>query len=469
MRLFSLFSRFFDWLLTPLHRLVKSLNPYVPQELSRDGVEPIRIEESGVKRTAGKLVLVTFVVFFAWAATAPIDQGIVIPGTIVVLGARKAVQHPSGGVVEEIRVKEGDEVKQGDILLRINPLNVDANLQQAENDFINALAAYSRLLAERLEAGAIIWDPELLTFAENPQATKARQLQVALFSSRRAEYVGQREILRRQGESLRQQLVEKERILGLRKTQLIPIAEDAESMRKLAADGFVPRSNANAAERVNLDAQIGLTTLQSDLFTSRIAITANDLELSKLKAAYNKQIDTELNEAQRAKETLRARVLSLRYDQSLASVRAPSSGIIVALKVHTVGGVITGSQVLMEIVPKEQQLIVEAAVAPDQIDKIRVGMPTDLRFTAFNLLTTPVVPGKVKLVGADRLPPAPPLFPQEYFLAQIETTAEGYKLLGENAVVAGMPVEVIVKRGERTFLSYLIRPITDRFARSFME
>jgi protease secretion system membrane fusion protein len=123
----------------------------------------------------------------------------------------------------------------------------------------------------------------------------------------------------------------------------------------------------------------------------------------------------------------------------------------------------------MEIVPKEQKLIVEAAVPPHQIDKVNVGLLADLRFTAFNSITTPVVPGVVKLVGADRLPPAPPLFPQEYFLAQVETTPEGYKLLGENDIVAGMPVEVIVKRGERTFLSYLLRPLTDRFARSFKE
>jgi protease secretion system membrane fusion protein len=465
----SALSALFDRLIAPLQRWAQSFNPYVPQELVRDGIEPVRIEESGVKRQAGKVVLIAFLVFFVWAVTAPIDQGAVIPGTVVVMGSRKAVQHLSGGVVEEIRVREGDEVQMGDVLLRINPLNVDANLQQAENEFINALAAYSRLLAERLEASSITWDPELLAFRATQQAMTARHLQQALFASRRAEYTGQREILQRQGQGLRQQLVEKESILGLRKTQLAPIVEDAKSMRKLADDGFVPRSNANTAERSSIDAQIGISTLQSEISSNRIAITANELELSKLKAAYFKQVDTELTDAQKSKETLRARVLSLRFDQSLTSVRAPTSGIIVGVKTHTVGGVISGGQVLMEIVPKEQKLIVEAAVPPHQIDKVNVGLLADLRFTAFNSITTPVVPGVVKLVGADRLPPAPPLFPQEYFLAQVETTPEGYKLLGENDIVAGMPVEVIVKRGERTFLSYLLRPLTDRFARSFKE
>jgi len=240
-------------------------------------------------------------------------------------------------------------------------------------------------------------------------------------------------------------------------------------MRKLAMDGFVPRTNANNSERSSVDAQIGLTSLQAEMSTIKTSLASNELELSKIKSAYNRQIDTDLNEAQKSKEGLRAKVLSLRFDQSLSNVKAPTSGVVVALKAHTVGGVITGGQVLMEIVPKEQKLIVEAAVPPQMIDKVSVGLVTDLRFTAFNTLTTPVIPGVVKLVGADRLPPLPPLFPQEYFLAQIETTQQGQQLLIEKSIVAGMPVEVVVKSGERTFMSYLIKPLTDRFAASFKE
>jgi protease secretion system membrane fusion protein len=240
-------------------------------------------------------------------------------------------------------------------------------------------------------------------------------------------------------------------------------------MRKLASDGFVPRTNANNAERSSVEAQIGLTSLQAEMSTIKTSLASNELELSKIKSAFNRQVDTELNEAQKSKEGLRAKVLSLRFDQSLSNVRAPTAGVVVALKAHTVGGVITGGQVLMEIVPKVQKLIVQAAVPPEMIDKVSVGMLTDLRFTAFSTLTTPVVPGLVKLVGADRLPPLPPLFPKEYFLAQIETTTEGQQLLREKNIVAGMPVEVVVKSGERTFMSYLFKPLTDRFAAAFKD
>ncbi len=461
MMLNKIFDRLQEW--------AKSFNPYVPEDLKKDGMEPVRIEESQVKRQSGKVVIVTFAIFVIWAVTAPLDQGLVVQGTVVVQGSRKAVQHPTGGVVLEILVREGDEVREGDVVLKINPLNVDANLLQAENEFINALATYSRLLTERLGEQFIKWDAELLAMDKKVQVKEAMVLQSALFSSRRLEYLGQREILLRQAQGLREQLLDKQKVLKLRESQIGAITEDADSMRKLAIDGFVPRSNANNAERSSVEALVGVATLQAEMSTIKTSLASIDLELNKIKSAFNRQVDTELNEAQKSKEGLRAKVLSLRFDQSLSNVRAPTSGVVVALKAHTVGGVITGSQVLMEIVPKEQKLIVEAAVPPQMIDKLSTGMATDLRFTAFNSLTTPVIPGVVKLVGADRLPPMPPLFPHEYFLAQVETTLEGQQLLREKSIVAGMPVEVVVKSGERTFMSYLIKPLTDRFAASFKD
>ena len=457
------------WVFGRLSKWAKSFNPYIPEDLKKDGMEPVRIEESQVKRQSGKVVMLAFTVFVIWAVTAPLDQGVVVLGKVVVQGSRKAVQHPSGGVVSEILVREGDEVLDGDVVLKINPLNVDANFLQVENEFINALASYSRLLTERLDKKTITWDTELLAMQKKAQVKEAMILQSALFSSRRSEYTGQRDILLRQAQGLREQLQDKQKILTLRESQIGAITEDAQSMRHLASDGFVPRTNANMAERSSVDAMIGLTSLQAEMSTIKTSLASNELELSKIKSAFNRQVDTELNEAQKSKEGLRAKVLSLRFDQSLSNVRAPTSGVVVALKAHTVGGVITGGQVLMEIVPKEQKLIVEAAVPPQMIDKVSVGMLTDLRFTAFNTNTTPVIPGVVQLVGADRLPPLPPLFPLEYFLAQIETTSQGQQLLREKSIIAGMPVEVVVKSGERTFVSYLLKPLTDRFAAAFKD
>lgn len=458
-----------EWLFERVRVWAQSFNPYVPEELSRDGIEPVKIEESAIKKQAGWLVMVTFLVFLVWSVTAPIDSGAVMNGTVVVNGSRKAVQHPSGGVVEELLVHEGSQVRQGEVLVRINPLNIEANLRQAESEYINALAAYSRLLAERTEQADIKWDKGLAEFSQSGEADEAKRLHTALFRSRRSEYVGQRDILSQQADGYRQQLREKENILALRKGQLAPIAEDARSIRHLAQDGYVPRSKANEAERSNSEALAGISSLQSDLATVRTELAAVLLEAAKLKSAFLKGVDAELAEVQKQKESGRAKVQALRFDKSLSELRAPVTGTVVALKAHTVGGVISGGQVLMEIVPNDQSLIVEAAVPPHLIDKVEEGMATDLRFSAFNSITTPVVPGVVRLVGADRLPPAPPVHPEEYYLAHIEVTADGLKLLAQNNIVAGMPVEVIVKNGERSFMSYLLKPLTDRFARSFKE
>jgi protease secretion system membrane fusion protein len=466
----------FQWIMKPVDSLLdrlsewaKSFNPYVPEDLTKDGIEPVKIEESSIKKQAGKVVFVTFAIFFVWSVVAPIDSGIVVNGKVVVMGSRKSVQHPSGGVVEEILVHEGALVKQGDVLVRVNPLNIDANLRQAEYEYINAAAAYSRLLAERSGSDTIVWDTELREFGQNDQVAEAQRLQFAMFHSRRAEMSDQRDILLEKDRGLHQQLKAQEMVLQLRQSQMAPIIDDAQSMRKLAADGFVPRSQANQAERSSSEAQASIATLRSDIASIRTSIASNQLELSKLKAAFMKEVDAQLSETQKARETVHAKVASLRFDQSHSNLKAPTNGTVVGLKVHTVGGVITGGQVLMEIVPAEQTLIAEAAVPPYLIDKVSVGMATDMRFSAFNSNTTPVVPGVVRLVGADRLPPNPPQFPEEYYLIQVETTEAARHMLAGKNILPGMPVEVIVKAGERSFMNYLLKPLLDRFARSFKE
>jgi protease secretion system membrane fusion protein len=452
-----------------LGRLAKSFNPYVPEELMRDGMEPVRIEESSIKKQSGKLIGITFIAFLAWAFTAPIDSGTVVQGSVVVQGSRKAVQHPQGGVVNKILVKEGDKVKAGDIVLQINPLNIDANLRQAEYEFIQTLAANSRLLAERAEQRGISWDRDLNDFAKHPQVAEAKRLQTALFLSRQREINAAESIFSQKSEGIRQQLAEKQRILSLRSTLVKPIEQDAQSVRRLADGGFVPRTRANEAERSAVEAQAGIIALQAEITNLGTELSNIQLELNKSQAAFQRATDAELSEVQKRKETLRASVQSLRFDQSLTNLRAPASGTIVGLKAHTEGGVISGGQILMEIVPDDEKLIVEAAVPPHLIDKVSVGLTTDMRFSAFNKITTPVIPGVIRLVGADRLPPDPPKFIEEYFLIQVETTPESLVLLGQHQIVAGMPVEVIVKGGERSFMSYMLKPLFDRFARSFKE
>ena len=181
-----------------------------------------------------------------------------------------------------------------------------------------------------------------------------------------------------------------------------------------------------------------------------------------------KDIDNQLQELQKNRDAMLSRLDSAKFDRELAEVKAPVTGSVVGLKVFTQGGVVTSAQVLMEVVPKDESLIIQAKIPAHLIDKVRVGMPTDMRFIAFNQSTTPVIPGVVKVVGADK-EPVVNANDGEYYLGQVETTKEGIGLLAGLQVQPGMPVDVVIKAGERTFMSYLLKPLSDKTARAFKD
>jgi protease secretion system membrane fusion protein len=407
---------------------IQSWNPYSPEATRNKPLPPVMIEESQIRKTAAKFFLIAFIAFMIWAALAPIDNGVTTTGTVIVSGYRKALQHPTGGVVQEILVKEGQEVNEGDILIRINPLKAEADLTGAQLQYINVLVTEARLMAERSGEKKISWPAELqLMGKEDPRVIEAMHTQQKLFETRYREY----------GMALKS-----------RKAQLVSLTEEANSALELAKEGYVPRAQANQAERLKIEAEMSLNTLQ---------------------ATYFKDVDGQLAEVQKNRDALKTRLDAIAYDRDLTSIRAPVTGTVVGLKINTVGGTIPAGQVLAEIVPKEAVLIVDAQVPPQLIDKVKKGTGADLRFTSFNVNTTPVIPGKVILIGADRRPNETPQAEDDTYLAQVEATKEGIEKLGDLQVHPGMPVDVVFKTGERTFLSYLLKPLLDKMAKAFQD
>ncbi len=450
-----------------LSRLIDGANPYDPDKLERDGLKPIRLEESESKRFLAVILVIGFALFAVWAFYAPLDSGITVTGTVVVKGNRKAVQHPAGGVITDLRVREGDVVKQGDVLLKVNPLSTEANLSGVENDYINALATESRLQAEREGAANIRWHKELNALGDEARVVEAKSLQVKLFQSRNSEFYDQQRIYQEQLVGMQAQLRELQNVMALRKEQLGVMSEEANSNRDLAGQGFIPRSKANEVERARSEMLSTLSSVTAEIAKTQSAMSATRLQASQHRSAFRKEADAQLAEVQKNRKSGKSKVDALQFDLSLSEIKAPVSGVVVGLKVNTVGGVIQSGLMLMEIVPKDVSLVVEAQIPPSLIDKVQVGLPTDMRFSAFNLNTTPVIPGKVTVVGADKVPGTNPQ--NEYYLAEVQTTTEGLTMLGDKTIQPGMPVEVVIKTGERSFLSYLIKPLTDRFARSFKD
>jgi len=439
-----------------LNNWIQGWNPYEPSKLVHKGLQPVQVEESAIRKNAAYWFLGFFAVFIAWALYAPIDAGVTVPGTVSVLGNRKTVQHPTGGVVEEIKVKEGAEVKQGDVLLRINPLKSEAEMTGAQLTYINLLASESRLKAERDNAGAIQWSDEMRKRFKSgdPRVEEAKNLQVQLFNSRRSEFTSQ-------VASLNEQITGLTAVLKSRQIQIRTLDEEMQNTSELAKKGFVPQIQANQAERQKSDIDSSIANTQAEISRAK-------LQISQVRSALLKDVDNQLQEIQKNRDAVQTRLDAAKFDRYLAEIKAPVSGSVVALKVFTVGGIIASGTILMEIVPKDEGLIVQAKIPNTIIDKVRVGMPTDMRFTAFNQSITPIIPGIVKVLGADKEPGATPQ-EGEFYMAQVETTKEGLDLLAGLKVQPGMSVDVVIKAGERSFMSYLLKPLTDKMARAFKD
>ena len=447
------------------NRWLDGLSPYNPDAVRTAGMSPVEIDDTPVKKIFVHVVVISFVAFALWAFFAPLDAGVSVTGTVVVSGNRKAVQHPTGGVVESILVSDGAKVKKGDLLLKLNPLNVEANLSSAELDYINAMAAESRLQAEHNNT-PIHWMDDLEVMGTDPRVREAKQLQMYMFESRNKDYEGQRHILQEQLEGNEKQYKELLNVQKFRQRQLELMTEEMKSNKELSDDGYVPRSKANETERTMTDMMASMANTSSDISRALSAMAGIKLQIVQLLNTRRKETDGQLADMQKNRKSLKGKVDVMRFDLSLVEIRSPVSGVVMNTKVFTVGGVIPGGSVLMEIVPQDSMLIIEAQIPTTLIDKVHKGLEADIRFSSFNMNTTPVIPGKVKQVSVDKVsnPPAP-----EYYQAEIETTVKGRILLGGNIVQPGMPVEVIIKTGERSFMSYLSKPISDRFAKSFKE
>jgi len=418
---------------------IQSWNPYHPALVQQRNLKPVVIEESQMMKQIGRFFLIAFGIFLIWAFIAPIDSGVATNGSVVVSGYRKLLQHPSGGIVQEILVKEGDMVNEGDILIRINPLSAQADLSTAQLQYINALVTEARLQAERKGENKITWPAALETWEKDPKVIEAKDIQQKLFDTRRSEF---------------------SMVVSSKRTQLASLTQEANANAALAKEGYVSQAQANQVIRLKIDAEAALKSLES---------------------AYYKDIDGQLAQIQATRDAMRDRFKLVELNRDLTSIRAPVSGRVVGLKPNTVGGTVSGGTTLAEIVPSEVALIAEVQVPPNIIDRVKVGMPVDMRFTGLSGDYTPLIAGKVSYVGIDLQPPNPsaPAGSGDYYLAKIEATKEGLELLSKVAIDPGnskagnieihpgMPVDVVFKTGERTFMSYLIRPLTDKFAMAF--
>jgi protease secretion system membrane fusion protein len=414
-------------------------------------------------------MLIGLLAFVAWAAVAPLDEGVPTQAVVSIDTKRKTVQHLQGGIVREVLVREGDQVKEGQILIRLNDGTVRANMEATRQRYLGFRAMESRLLAEQAGAQMITWHPDVQAEASDPLIKRHIHAQEQLMTTRRA---GLEADLQGIEESIRAQEVQRKALEGVlesRRAQQRVVSEQLGNIASLVKDGYAPRNQQLDLERQLADVTASLTELQGNLGRSALAVAELRQRATSRRQDYRKESDSQLADVTREVQSDEGRLQALREELARIEIRSPATGQVVGLSFQTVGGVIAPGQRLMDVVPQGETLLLEARIPPHLIDSVKPGLQADVRFSTFVHTPQLVAQGRVVSVSGDLLTEQTPMGQMSFFLTRVELTPSGMDALGRRQIQPGMPAEVIIKTGERTVLTYLLHPLTRRVAASMKE
>lgn len=407
--------------------------------------------------------------FLIWAVLAPLDEGVPSSATVSIDTKRKAVQHLTGGIVREVLVKEGDLVKEGQVLMRLDEAAVSANRVAVRQRYLTFRAMQGRLLAEQGGREAISYHPDLLAASGDPQVKAIMQTQQQLLVARRSALQADLNGIQENLQSQQEQINAAEAVLVKRRQQLALLDEELNLARPVVAEGYLPRNRLLELERSVADVQATMADLKGSVAKARRLIEELKQRLIVRQQEYRKEVETELTDVVREVEGDALKLVSIENDLRRTELTAPVSGQVVGLALQAVGGVVQAGQRIMDVVPLDEPLLLEAKIEPHLIDRVRAGLPTDVRFNAFAHSPQLVVAGVVQSVSSDLLTEQQGGATVSYYLARVRVTPEGMRLLGSRRMQPGMPAEVVIKTGERSLLKYLLSPLLKRVAASMTE
>jgi len=427
----------------------------------------VNTDASDYARLGWAIVVLGVLGFFLWAAFAPLDKGVPLSGNVAVASSRKVIQHPGGGLVDAILVKDGDAVKAGQVLLRMNSIGATSAAEIARVQWYTAQASEARLLAERDGARRIAFPASLLAARSDARVANSMQQQQQLFSARQAALQDELGAVAESINGLKAQLKSLQESMISKKQQQQFLKEQLDGMRELARDGYVARNRLLDLERTYAQINGGIAEDIGNLGRIGRQISEFGLRRSQRQQDYQKEVGTQLSDVQRDAEALKNRLEALDFDVQNGLVRAPVDGTVIGLNVFAQGAVVAVGGKLMELVPRDDALIVEAMLPVNLVDKVHQGLKADLIFSAFNTNTTPHIPGIVTQVSADRT--LDERTGQAFYKVRAAVAPEGVKLLAHLQIRPGMPVDLFVKTGERTMLNYLLKPVFDRAKTALAE
>ncbi len=438
----------------------KVIQPPQPAQQSGPGEpsEAVKRPPGGIMLAGWLVILLGLVGFTLWASFAPLDAGVTAPGTIVVDTQRQRVQHLSGGIVAEILVRDGDPVEQGQVLVRLDRTTPQAELAIVRAKLLSALALEARLRAERDAAETVDFPAEVLAEQHDPRVELTVATQRHLFETRRRSRLNEVAILEEQSQGIREQIQGHEAQIISKQRQASLLQQELDAMQHLFEEGYVPRTRIFELERALAETEARLSDDIAAIGRARSALGEVRLSKVRVEQEFLKQVETELSAVQREVDELHERRVALTDQLDRVDIRAPVSGVVVNRQVHTIGGVVRPGEDLLELVPGDAPLIIEARVAIQSIELLWPGQEAMVRFSALDT-RNPVVHGEVVMVSADRLEDQRTGEP--YFLARVEVPVEEMDRLTYERIVPGMPVDVVVRTQERTLLQYLLKPVTD--------
>jgi HlyD family secretion protein len=402
-----------------------------------------------------------------WAATTEFAGAVIAQGLLVVDSSVKKVQHPTGGVVGELRVRDGSRVQAGEILLRLDETQTRATLAVITTSLDELIARQARLIAERDASDQIVFPAELLARESDPQIARLTAGERRLFQTRAATREGQKAQLTARiaqlQEEIRGNLAQEE----AKVQQIEWITKELKGVRELWDKNLVPFVRVTALERdaARLSGERGQAIAAIAQIKGKISET--ELQITQVDQDMRNEVGRELADIRGKISELAERKIAAEDNLNRVDIRAPQDGVVLQLSVHTVGGVIGPAEQIMLIVPQAEALTVEARIAPQEINQVRVGQTAAVRFSGLNQRTTPDLNGTVTRVSAD--------VTQDlktgayYYLVRVAVPEEEVARLENVKLIPGMPVDIFLQTDERTVMSYLVRPLHDQITRAFRE
>ncbi len=437
-------------------------------------LETIEVDnpESDIK-VGRAIAIFFFVILLGWAAFMPLDAGVHAIGKVAVSGNRQSVQHRDGGVVTAIHVREGQTVKAGQILVEMSAPDLRATERALTSDYLTLLAQRARLMAERAGRGGFAPPAEFagLSPADRLLANQAMELQLAQLQAKRSAIGAQQSVLGQRSRQLgEQQIGYDEQRRSFREQQRI-IEDELRGLRELQAKGFASLNRVRALERAQEELRGREAAMAAEVARASEGMGESRMQSITISAGNLQDVATELRDTQSKLSEVLPRLISAREQLQRAMVRSPATGQVVGLTVFTVGGVVSPGQTLMEVVPANKHLVIQAQVDPRGADDVYPGQEAQVRFTSVDDRTLPLLSGRVRTISADS-------FSDEksgaaYFRAEVEVApSELQKVrgaLGRGKLRPGLPVEVVLSVRKRTALQYLLEPLNAHFWRSFRE